>query len=298
MLLRALLVIASGFIFIFSPGLPMSLISRYSPEYKRDLVYWGIGVWLITLIPSLFIQSLIRQIFYQGQSVVSYTGQPKVYSITLINALISALFLGLGMLLVLKYKGKLKKLIVKIIHLISPKLSRIFEDFLGIETTNAKSSKEDTLINGLALGFGAGLVAQVFTGIILVGAGFRILFGDTGSVETLSAIANNSMAMVFASLAAVIIFRIALLTISAVQSFLIARSIEEGKGQFWVGILINTAFTWIILAIHLLMGEQIPGQVTVGITPTAVSIVTIVYYLLSFGIAYKWLSNQLKTHTK
>ena len=144
MLLRALLVIASGFIFIFSPGLPMSLISRYSPEYKRDLVYWGIGVWLITLIPSLFIQSLIRQIFYQGQSVVSYTGQPKVYSITLINALISALFLGLGMLLVLKYKGKLKKLIVKIIHLISPKLSRIFEDFLGIETTNAKSSKEDT----------------------------------------------------------------------------------------------------------------------------------------------------------
>ena len=276
----------------------MSLISRYSPEYKRDLVYWGIGVWLITLIPSLFIQSLIRQIFYQGQSVVSYTGQPKVYSITLINALISALFLGLGMLLVLKYKGKLKKLIVKIIHLISPKLSRIFEDFLGIETTNAKSSKEDTLINGLALGFGAGLVAQVFTGIILVGAGFRILFGDTGSVETLSAIANNSMAMVFASLAAVIIFRIALLTISAVQSFLIARSIEEGKGQFWVGILINTAFTWIILAIHLLMGEQIPGQVTVGITPTAVSIVTIVYYLLSFGIAYKWLSNQLKTHTK
>lgn len=267
MLLRALLVIASGFIFIFSPGLPMSLISRYSPEYKRDLVYWGIGVWLITLIPGLFMHSLIRQILYQGLTVVSYTGQLKVYSITLINALISALFLGLGMLLVLKYKKK-------------------------------KNPKDSTIINGLALGFGVGLVAQVFTGIILVGAGFRILFGDTGSVETLSAIANNSMAMVFASLAAVIIFRIALLTISAVQGFLIAQSIEEGKGQFWVGILINTAFTWIILAIHLLMGEQIPGQVTVGITPTAISTVTIVYYLLSFGIAYGWLSDQLKTHTK
>ena len=46
------------------------------------------------------------------------------------------------------------------------------------------------------------------------------------------------------------------------------------------------------------MGEQIPGQITVGATPTAVSIVTIIYYLLSFGIAYRWLSNQLKAHTQ
>jgi len=267
MLLRALLVIASGFIFIFSPGLPMSLISRYSPEYKRDLVYWGIGIWLVSLIPSLFTQSLIRQIFYQGQAVSGYTGQPLDYSITLVNALISALFLGLGMLLVLKYKKK-------------------------------KNPEEDILINGLALGFGVGLVAQVFTGIILVGAGYRILFGDTESVETLSAIANSSLAMVLASLAAVIIFRVALLAISAVQGFLTAQSIEEGKGQFWIGILINAVFTWIILAIHLLMGEQIPGQITVGATPTAVSIVTIIYYLLSFGIAYRWLSNQLKAHTQ
>ena len=267
MLLRALLVIASGFIFIFSPGLPMSLISRYSPEYKRDLVYWGIGVWLISLIPSLFTQSLIRQILYQGQAVAGYTGQPMDYCVTLINALISALFLGLGMLIVLKYKKK-------------------------------KNQKEDTLINGLALGFGVGLVAHVFTGIMLVGAGFRVLFGDTGSVEVLSAIANNNFAMVLASLVAVIIFRVALLTVSAVQGFLTARSIEEGKGQFWAGILINTAFTWIILAIHLLMDEQIPGQVSVGITPTAVSVVSIGYYLLSFGIAYGWLTNQLKAHTQ
>ncbi len=263
MLLRALLVITSGFIFIFSPGLPMSLISRYSPEYNRDLVYWGIGVWLVSLISSLFVQSLIRQILFQGQSVAGFTGQPLDYSITLINALISALFLGLGMLLVLKYKKK-------------------------------KNPEEDTSINGLAMGFGVGLVAQVFTGINLVGAGFRILFGDTESVEILSAIANNSIVMVMVSLAAIIFFRIALLTVSAVQGLLTARSIEGGKGQFWVGILINTAFIWIILAIHLLMSEQIPGQVSVGITPTAVSIVTIIYYLLSFGIAYGWLSNQLK----
>ncbi len=267
MLLRALLVIASGFIFIFSPGLPMSLISRYSPEYKRDLVYWGIGVWLVSLIPSLFIQSLIRQISYQGQTVASYTGQPMDYIVTLINALLSALFLGLGMRIVLVNKRK-------------------------------KNPKEDALINGLAMGFGIGLVAQVFTGVTLVGAGFRILFGDTGSVEILSAIANNRLAIVLVSLVAVILFRVALLVISAAQGFLTAQSIEGSRGQFWIGILIDAAFTWIILVIHLLMGEQIPGQVTVGVTSAAVSIVSIVYYLLSFGIAYGWLSNQLKAHKK
>lgn len=267
MFLRALLVITSGFIFIFSPGLPMSLISRHSPGYKRDLVYWGIGIWLITLIPSLFFQSLIRQILYQGQTVANYAGQSKVYGITLVNALVSALFLGLGMLLVLKYKKK-------------------------------KNPEDGPLINGLALGFGVGLVAQVFTGIILVGAGFKLLFGDTGSVETLSAIANNNIVMILTSLAAVIVFRVALLAISAVQGFLTAQSIEESKGQFWVGVLINTAFTWVILSIQFLMGEQVPGQVAVGTTPTAISIVTILYYLLSFGIAYGWLSNQLKAHTK
>ena len=66
MFLRALLVIASGCIFIFSPGLPMGLISRYSPDYKRDLVYWGIGVWLVANLVNQFTSILLRQIMYQG----------------------------------------------------------------------------------------------------------------------------------------------------------------------------------------------------------------------------------------
>jgi len=261
MIIRALLVIASGFFFIFSPGLPMSLISRFSPDYKRDLVYWGIGIWLITLIPSLFFQSLLRQIFYQGQAV-SYSGRPLDYGITLINALIAALLLAAGIRIVLRTKAK-------------------------------KHPKDDPAINGLAMGFGIGLVAQVFTGLNLVGAGFRILFGDTTSVPILEALANNSFTAVVLSLLAVILFRIALLAVSAVQGYFTAQSLQGNRGAFWMGVVVSTAFTWIILAIHLLLGEQVPGQVIVGITRAPISIISIAYYLIAFLAAYWWLAKAL-----
>ena len=267
MFLRAFLVIVSGFLFIFSPGLPMSLISRFSPDYKRDYVYWGIGIWILSLIPSLFIQSLLRQIFYQGQVVAGYTGQPLDFAAIFINALLSALFLGIGMLIVLKAKHK-------------------------------KDPKQDVVINGLAMGFGVGLVAQVFTGLNLVGAGFRLIFGDTDSAEILSAMAYNPLGLVIFSLVAIVLFRIALLSISAAQGFLTARAVKTRKGQFWVGVLINTIFTGVILAVQLLMGERIPGQVTVGVTPMSVSIVTILLYMLSFAASYTWLSRQLQSHKK
>jgi len=264
MILRALLVIASGFIFIFSPGLPMNLISRYSPEYERDLVYWGIGAWLISLLPGLFFQSLFRQIIYQGQSNAGFSGRPLDFAVLFLNALLSGLFLGVAMLLVLRYKRN-------------------------------KNPDEDVTINGLALGFGAGLVAQVFTGITLVGAGFQVLFGNTTANITVEAIAESPLGLLLASLAALIVFRIALLSVSAVQGFLTARSVLERKGQFWAGVLIYTGFTGLLLTLHLIMGETIPGRVSVGLTPPWVSVATIIYYLIAFLAAYRWLSKKLQS---
>jgi magnesium-transporting ATPase (P-type) len=267
MYFRALLAVASGFIFIFSPGLPMNLISRHSPEYKRDLVYWGIGAWLVTGLISQFVRSLIRPLIYQEKAVAGYTGSSVDYLVILLTAFLSALFLGIGMLFVLRYKKK-------------------------------KEPKEDVVINGLALGFGAGLIAQVFTGITLVGAGFQVLFGNTESNITVSAIAKNSLAMVLISMITLIVFRIALLAVSAVQGVLTARGVEQKKGQFWAGVVVHTLFTSLILAVQLLMGEVIPGQVTVGLTPVPVSIVTSLYYLLAFSAAYVWLTKQLTAHKK
>ncbi len=265
MLIRALLVIASGFIFIFSPGLPMNLISRYSPEYKRDLVYWGIGTWIVSGIFSQFTRSLILPAIYRDQVISNYSGKPLDFMVILLSAFLTALFLGIGMLIVLRFKKK-------------------------------KAPKDDVLINGLALGFGGGLIAQVFTGITLVGAGFQVLFGNIASNITVSAIANSNLMMLLVSLIALIIFRISLLGVSAVQGVLTAQSLITKKGQFWAGVITHTLFTAVILAIQLLMGEGIPGQVTVGITPTSVSAITSIYYLLSFAAAYVWLSKQLNVN--
>lgn len=263
MILRAILVIASGFIFIFSPGLPMSLINRYSPDYKRDLVYWGIGAWLIANLINQFLSILMRMIMYSGSDFAGFTGQPKDFIFIILSAFISAICIGFAMYLVLRIKNK-------------------------------KDPGEDILANGLALGFGAGLVAQVFTGITLVGAGFQVLFGNTISNITVEAIADSSLTMLVVSILTLILFRVALLAISAVQGVLTAKSIQTKKGQFWSGVLVATVFTSLILIIQLLMGESMPGQISVGITPTPISIVSGVYYLLAFLAGYRWLIKNLQ----
>ncbi|MBM2849612.1 MAG: hypothetical protein HW418_2554, partial [Anaerolineales bacterium] len=104
MILRGLLIAASGFLFIFSPGLPMSLLARRSPSFNRDIVYWGIGAWLVALLPSLFLQSLLRQILQNSQTPRGLSGQPMDYVLTLAGALLTAFFVAGGMYLVLRFK--------------------------------------------------------------------------------------------------------------------------------------------------------------------------------------------------
>ena len=78
MFVRGLLIALSGFLFIFSPGLPMGLLTRRGPALKPDLIYWGIGLWLLMLLPSFFLQSLLRQavlnLIKNGLEVMSQGG--------------------------------------------------------------------------------------------------------------------------------------------------------------------------------------------------------------------------------
>jgi len=193
MLLRGLLVTLSGFLFIFSPGLPMSLLVRRGPSFNRDIVYWGIGAWLVALLPSLFLQSLLRQILQNSQTPRGLSGQPMDYALTLAGALLTAFFVAGGMYLVLRFKR--------------------------IKATTLPP-------NGLALGFGVGLIAQVFTGLSLVGAGFRLMFGDA-STETLVSLAQVSYLNLLLALLALILFRPALLAVSAARGVLVARALNE-----------------------------------------------------------------------
>jgi hypothetical protein len=256
--LRGLVVAVGGFLFIFSPGLPMRLLVRNlrSSAFNQGMIYWGVGVWLVALLPSLFLQSLLRQILQNGSTPRALSAQPMDYALTLAGAFITAFFVAGAMALVLRRKGQ--------------------DDPPGRLAGN-----------GMALGFGVGLIAQVFTGLSLVGAGFRLMFGDT-STETLAQLAQTSFPNLLLALLPLILFRPALLAVSAARGTLVARALRERAAFFWLAVLVEAAFVWAILALQLALGGENPGQILMGDTNALSSIVTSVYYLIAFGLAYRW----------
>jgi hypothetical protein len=267
MVLKGLLVLASGFIFIFSPGLPMRLISRYRPDYKKEGLYWGIVIWIIAFFIGTFIQNLARQIAAGGQASSQTGTQPFDLSSYLVGAILTTLLVQIGMRIYLK---------------------------------NQQKKDEDVISTGLALGFGIGMITQVFTGMSLIGAGAGMVFQtigvklsqgtvQTGTIETIS---NAGFFSLLIALLAMILYRIALLTISSVQGYLVAGSLQGKPARFWLGILVSVVFTWIILFVQLLLGEKNPGQL-LGVTSVGISIISAVYYLLACFLGYQWLGNEL-----
>lgn len=258
MIVRGLLVALSGFLFIFSPGLPMRLLMRRGLPFQRDMVYWGLGVWLVALLPSLFLQSLLRQILQQPGAL---TGPAPDYWQTLVGALLTALFVASVTVLVLRFKSK-------------------------------DAPPAELLGNGLALGFGVGLIAQVFTGLSLVGAGIRLIYGDT-STPTLEGLAQIGLLELSLALLALVLFRPALLAVSAARGVLVSRSFGGHAQYFWLAVLVDALFGWIILALQLRLGAGSPGELLAGGQSPLSSLVTIVYYLLTFGLAYRWVLTQI-----
>ena len=264
MLLRGLVVAASGFLFIFSPGLPIGLLVRRAPSINRDLLYWGAGLWLVMLLPSLFFQSLLRQMLWSDQAPGDLSGQLPDYSFTLLGAFVSALLVQGAMFLFLRSRR--------------------------LESSALPAS-------GLSLGFGVGLIAQVFTGLSLVGAGFRLMFGDT-STPTLVSLAQMGYLSLLLGLLPLLLYRPALLVVSAVQGVLVGRALRDGAHFFWLAVLVGALFAWLILALQLALGSQSPGQVLLGVTDPLTSLVTVVYYVLAFGLAFRWLHAQIATWSK
>ncbi len=255
MLFRGLLVAASGFLFIFSPAAPMRLLSGPRRVNQRGLLLWGIIIWLITLIPALFFQSLVLQIAGEDTNSV----EPSL-SLTLAGSLLAGFFLQGTSFLVLRrrYKGRTGDLLPT---------------------------------DGLTLGFGIGLVAQVFTGLNLVGAGFRLVFGETQG-ETLQGLATSPMAALLASLAALILFRVALLTVKAALGVLVAQAVTGLKRLLLLAIALDALFAWLIVAVQVLYGSGNPGLVLAGDTDLPTASMAIIYYLIAATLAFLWLRRQ------
>jgi len=269
MVFKGLLVVVSGFLFIFASGIPMRLIARYRPDYKRDGIYWGVIIWIFAFFLSTFLQNMIRQIASGGVNDSPVTS-PWPF---LIGAVFTTLFVQIGMMIFLR---------------------------------NYHKKNEDVISGGLALGFGIGLIAQVFTGMILITAGAGVLlqgFGVTlpfGNIQaaTLELISKESLFGLVTALLSLILFRVALLTVSAAQGFLVAGSVLGKKINFWIALLGYSAFTWIIFFLQMLLGEENPGQVSLGLTSPFTAVASTAYYLGVFILVYRWLSRELNLANK
>ena len=260
MILRGLLIAAAGFVFIFSPGVPLSLLTRRAPAIERGLIYWGLGLWPAALIPAFFLQSLLRQALYGSRPANAMTGQPLDYLFTLSGALISALLLQGGMWLVMRFK---------------------------------KAEPQVRLAWGLSLGFGIGLISQVFTGLGLVGAGFRLMFGP-GDDPLLAALAQAGGAQLAVSLLPLVLFRPALLAISAACGLLVARSLGEGMRPWWIAVAVSALFAWLAVVLQIAFGSQNPGQIVAGTASPLAAAAAAVYYIAAFALAYAWIVARLE----
>ena len=269
MVFKGLLVVVSGFLFIFISGIPIRLIARFRPNYKKEGIYWGVLIWAIAFFLSTFLQNLIRQIV-SGGIYKAPIASPWPF---LLGTVFTTLFVQIGMLIFLR---------------------------------NYRKKDEDVVSGGLALGFGIGLIAQVFTGMILITAGAGVLlqgFGVTlpfGNIQaaTLELVSGESLFGLIAALLSLIFFRVALLTVSAAQGYLVAGSVLGKKWNFWFALLGYSAFTWIIFFLQMLLGEENLGQVSLGLTSPLTAVVSAAYYLAAFVLGYRWLSKELYSADK
>jgi hypothetical protein len=260
LLIRGVLIALSGFLFIFAPGLPMGLLRRFGRGFPREFLYWGMGIWLVVLIPTYFLQSLVRQ-FVQGAGSMTtvFQAEPSTYGMTLIQAVLAALLLVGGMAIYLRRK---------------------------------RLPEKDRIEGGLTLGFGVGLVAQVFTGISLIGAGFRLVYGDT-SDATLASLAHSPILDLLIGLLAMVLFRIALLTVSGVVGILVVRAVGGMPRTFWLAAAVHALFSWVIVAAQLAIGGENAGAILAGQASLLTSAVTVAYYLAATALGYAWLQRTL-----
>jgi len=110
--------------------------------------------------------------------------------------------------------------------------------------------------NGIMLGIGVSLLTNIYQGISMVGAGFRLVLGDT-STPDLAKIASQAWLDLILGLLALNVYRIALVAISAALGGLVAYALINGRLRWlWLAVLINTVSAWSYSAIGQALGND------------------------------------------
>ncbi|MFB0534063.1 MAG: hypothetical protein ACETWR_03660 [Anaerolineae bacterium] len=216
LIVRGLLLAADGFIFIFMPAMLLPVLLRRQPEVNRSFVWWGAGAFLVALLPALFLSSLARQVMQPGNHLAARA------LLALISALVSGVLIVGAQYLLLRWRRPPVPVLP---------------------------------VTGLAVGLGVGIVTQVFTGFAHIGAGFRLLFGDTSTPE-LAALAAMPIGLFSLKLLAELMNRAVLFVVNGGLGYLVGRSLAERRGLLPLAMLLYAAFNLILPLIQLGLAEQ------------------------------------------
>jgi hypothetical protein len=116
-------------------------------------------------------------------------------------------------------------------------------------------------------------------------------YGDTGA--GLADMAGAPMFDLILSLLALVLYRVALLTVCGAVGLLLARAVAGPLRLFWLAAGIHAAFHWLIIAAQLAIGFEDPGAILLGRVSLLASGVAVVYYLAATALAYLWLRRSL-----
>jgi hypothetical protein len=245
LILRGFIVAFGGFVFIFLPGAFISILSRRNLRFEMSLLLWGMGILAVTLFPAIFLTSLMRMIIFGKLAPEG----GMLYVFLLIGSLLAALFLEGGKYLFLRWR---------------------------------QTPTESLLGSGILLGLGVGLLTNVYQGISLVGAGFRLVLGDT-STPDLAKIASQAWFDLILGLVALNVYRIALVAISAALGGLVAYALINGRKRWlWLAVFINTVFAWSYSAIGLALGND----------SLTANVIMFIYQGILAVLSLRWLMRQ------
>lgn len=210
---RGVIIILGGLVFMFLPGVFISLASQRGLRYNRAMLLWGMALLGLTL-PANYLTALFGYIWIgEGEP-----GLVENIAVAMLGSLIAALFVHTAQYLILRSRNQ---------------------------------AAEDLPGNGVMIGLGFGLLNKVFLGFILTGIGMRLLFGDTVTAD-LGQISVQPWPSMLTSLVALIIDRVALVVVYGALGLFVARAIlEKNISWFWAAVAVNTAFATAYAAITM-----------------------------------------------
>lgn len=236
----------------------MRVLTRRYRVFDRDLLYWGIGTWFVALLPMLFLQSLLRQfVLGPGSSDVVPEGAWR-FLLPFLSAMVGAFVVQGALYLVLRHK---------------------------------RPEKSAQFMDGLSLGFGSGLVVQVFIGFTFISAGFRLSFGDL-STPFQNVLAELPLHVLLIWVLAHLLYRAAVPMVSGALGVLLARAVAGRLRFLWLAIATYAVFESAFGFIQLEMGGQSAESPLAGGLNLVNLFITAAYYILTLLIAYRWLVSQ------